>query len=708
MGSMTAEETREFTRTVRDVVGRDWGRASAAATADLRKLWDSVILHGWFDLAAEDAVDAALAVARETGRAACPLPVMDAFVAARLLADRPDLRGDIADGTMRVIVAVAGPGDERRSVRHAEAGDAAGRVLVLPADGGRVSLHPVERAVRTEGLAAPAWSDLLLGPAEAEFTVAAEPADEAVVLLRLGMAVRAMAAAERAHETAVEHAKIRRQFGRAIGAFGAVQQRTARCQIDVGAADLLIADAAARYGAGAPDWTLAAELATTHVAATATRVQFGAHHTLAAIGYYEEHDAPWLFRRVHADVTRLRAVARTRGEVADVLIETGAGLPVPDLGPSAAGFRTELRTFLDARTPPDHPTAGLDDDPELVAAMAERGWLGMAWPAEAGGRRAPLAEQLVLQQEIIYRRLPVSRALATVAAVGTALVRHGSAEQKERFLPRIRQGIFTVCLGYSEPEAGSDLGSLKTAAARDGDGWVINGQKLWTTNAHRTEYVWLAVRTDPRAAPPYAGISMFLVPTDTPGITVQQHRALSGETSCSVFLDDVRVPDTARVGKVNGGWEVITEALAGERVMLASIAATLHRQLDDLLAVVRSDAAALAGPRGSAERARLSGLAAAVQATRHLASAVGRVPAGPRTRLATPMAGVMGSELAEEFGEAALEILGPAAALGEGVTGVPGGGGFEQGLRTALTYVIGGGTNDVQRGLIARGLGLPW
>jgi alkylation response protein AidB-like acyl-CoA dehydrogenase len=292
--------------------------------------------------------------------------------------------------------------------------------------------------------------------------------------------------------------------------------------------------------------------------------------------------------------------------------------------------------------------------------------------------------------------------------LGNSILRHGTAAQQAAFLPLIRAGKMRFCLGYSEPEAGSDLASLRTRAQRDGAGWLINGQKLWTTGGHLASHVWLATRTDPGATPPHAGITVFLVPMDTPGITVRQHRALSGEVSCTVFYDDVRVPDAARVGEVNGGWKVITDALAGERVVMGGIAASLHRQLDDLLDFVRADPAATVGPRGSAARAKLGELAVTLQANRALvAAAIGATAAGGGARLEAPMAGVLGGELAESFGEAMLDILGPPGALSGEVPGTPGGGAFEYGLRLSIMYVVGGGTNDVQRGLIARGLGLP-
>jgi alkylation response protein AidB-like acyl-CoA dehydrogenase len=202
---------------------------------------------------------------------------------------------------------------------------------------------------------------------------------------------------------------------------------------------------------------------------------------------------------------------------------------------------------------------------------------------------------------------------------------------------------------------------------------------------------------------------VFLFPLKTPGVTIQQHTALSGEVSCTVFYDNVRVPDSARVGEINGGWSVIVDALAGERITMGNIAAALHRQLDDLLEFVRTDPERLAGPRGSAKRAMITDLAVRVQATRALVTAAVQASSTDiGAMFDAAMAGVMGGDLSEDFGEATLAIFGPAAALsGTGESEIPGGGAFEYGLRQSIMYVVGGGTNDVQRGLIARGLGLP-
>lgn len=702
---MDTNEVATFADSVRGTLARHWPSPTSAPDGDLAELWRAAAELGWLELGGDGALAAAVAAVRELGRVACPLPVMDAFVATRLFPHDGGLLDGIAAGEIRVVASVDdGTGAQ---IRHLDAAQQATHFLTLPASGGTALLRPLREAHETAGLAVPAWSRVMPGDPETTVEVDASTADEAVVLLRLQLAVRALAAAERAHEMAVAHAMERRQFGKVIGSFGAVQQRVATCQIDVGSGNLLVTDAVRALEENTPDRLLAAEIAVAHAAAAAPRVQLGAQHTLAAIGYFEEHDAPWLFRRVHGDITRLRTLPRAAGSVGDVLVEGTGSLPVADLGETGEAFRAEVRALFD--TFADRLGGStMDLDRELVKAVADRSWLGFAWPESAGGRGATLAEQVVLNEETAYRRAPISKALGAVMLLGNSILKHGTQEQQNTFLPLIRRGELSFCLGYSEPEAGSDLASLRTRAVRDEDHWVINGQKLWTTGGHTSDWVWLAVRTDPDASPRHAGITMFLIPMDTPGITVQQHRALSGEVSCTVFYDDVRVPDSMRVGAVDGGWKVITDALAGERISMGNIAAALHRQLDDLLAHVRENPDATVGTRGSHARALVTELAVGVQATRALvASAISATAQGDGARLAPPMAGVLGGELAERFGEAVLDILGPDAALSAEVPGVPGGGAFEYGLRLSVMYVVGGGTNDIQRGLIARALGLP-
>jgi len=704
--SLSPAERELFLSSARSALMELWPSATTAGAADtglLGRVWDLAAECGWFELGGAGDLPAAVALTAELGRVACPLPVLDGYVAVRLAGPLAWLADGIAAGMVRVLVASS----DEAEMRYADAAPAATHVLMLPEHGGVASVRTVATTRPLPGLAAPAWCDVTPGEEVVQLAVSAGQVAEAVVLLRLGLAARAAAAARRTHELAVEHARTRVQFGRVIGSFGAVQQRTASNQIDVSANGLLIDEAVRAFASGAEGWPLAARLAVEHVRLTAATVQLGAHHTLAASGYFEEHEGPWLFRRVHADLARLRALRDPAGEVADVLIDDGQHLPPVSADAGGERFRAELLALLDEHATGD-PAQPFGDGTALRDAMAGRGYFGMGWPAAWGGREAGVAEQVVLNEEVQYRRAPVRDALSTVMLLGNSILRHGTEEQKATFLPRIRRGEIRFCLGYSEPEIGSDLASLRTRAVRSDTDWVINGQKSWTTNAHVATHVWLACRTDPEAKPRHAGLTVFLIPMDTPGITVQRHTGLSGEISCTVFYDDVRVPDTARVGEVNGGWRVITDALAGERVTMGGVAAIMRRQFDDVLAAVRADPARYAGPHGSSGRAVLGRLAARLQATRVLvAAALMATAAGRGAALEAPMAGVLGGELAEEFGEAVLDLLGPEAALAEPHDGSPVPPTLEYQLRLSLMYVIGGGTNDIQRGLIARGLGLP-
>lgn len=697
MSHPTNPELAAFDDSVAGVIAKVWGDATAAEHGDVGKLWTAAAEQGWFELADAEALGLAVAASRRLGRAACPLPLMDGYGAAELFGDI-----GIGSGDMRVVVT----GDDSSPV---DEGGAATHVLVVPKNGGVARVVAIENAEPLAGLAIPSWSRITPGNIVAGREIDRTQADRVLVLTRMGKAARALAAAEYAQEMAVEHAKTRHQFGKPIGSFGAVQQRTAQCAIEIRAANLMLADAVSALEHGRNDAVMTAEIAVGYIAAIAPKVQLGAHHTLAAIGYFNEHPAPWLFRRVHSDITLLATVEPAHGTVGDALVETGARLPAADLGEVGEAFREEYRQFLSEQGARDGAPTQMHTDENITRAIAEKGWFGFGWPEQYGGRNASLAEQVVLNEETAYNRVGASKALGSVMLLGSSILRHGTEEQKQQFLPIIRAGEMNFCLGYSEPEAGSDLASLRTSAARDGDSWVINGQKLWTTTAQMSDWVWLAARTDPDAKPRQAGITVFLFSIHTPGITIQQHTALSGEVSCTVFYDEVRVPDSARVGEVNEGWAVIVDALAGERITMGNIAAALHRQLDDLLDFVGKEPELFAGPRGSVKRAMITDLAVRVQATRSLVNAAVQASSTDiGAMFDAAMAGVMGGDLSEDFGEATLAICGPAAALsGEGAGDIPGGGAFEYGLRQSIMYVVGGGTNDVQRGLIARGLGLP-
>jgi alkylation response protein AidB-like acyl-CoA dehydrogenase len=705
--ALSAEDLAAFSDSVAGDLRRVWPDATAAGAdpAVLSSLWESATNQGWTGLAADGAVDAVLAATAQLGRVACPLPLVDVYVASQLLVSQPDTVQAIAAGQIRLVVSVAS--SDVGTVRFAEAGPALTHVLLL-IGGTRVVLRPVTAVSPTPGLAKPDWSDVTLADeVTAEATVEADTAERALATLRLGLAARAVGAASRGLEMSLAHATDRVAFGKPIGAFQAVSHRAADGAADITASQALIREAAAALLTNRPDAVLAAELAVAFAGPATVRTQFGAQHTLAAQGYFEESEAPWLFRRVNADVSRIDAYPLVLGEVADALID-GAQLPFLDLGEDAETFRAEVRRFVE-KVAQDVPVRHMTDDggEAFKTGMREQGYITLAWPASVGGAEASVQRQTVFGEEISYARLPVG-GKGTADLLGAAIVRHGSDQQKERLLPLIATGDFPFYLGYSEPETGSDLAALRSTAVRDGDEWVVNARKMWGTGAHTAEWVWLAVRTDPDATPQHAGITVFLTKLDRPGFEVQQHRALSGEVSCSTFFDDYRIPDSDRVGEVNGGWKVITTALAQERVLMANVAADILRLLDDMLTEIRKDPAGTVGAPGSAKRGLITELAARLQAARVLVHAsVQATSTGGGARLEAPMAKIIASLLHEDFGEAALRIFGPAAALGENVPDVPGRGAFDYNLRYSIMQVVGGGTVDIQRNLVARSLGLP-
>jgi alkylation response protein AidB-like acyl-CoA dehydrogenase len=698
-------ELQAFQAAVRGGVTRVWpSPTTASQVSTVRQIYDLAVAQGWTALAAEGTVDAALVVQSTLGELACPAPIMDAFVAATALRAAGEVTWAEQIEAGELVAAVVTRQADGGPPIGVEAADVLTHLLVLPSGSGAIELCKVGAVTTTPGLALPAWSTV--EPAEPVLRLAVddEIVEDARCLVRLGLATRAVAAARQSHLLATEHAKTRVQFGRTVGSFQHVQKRAVDGLIDLTLFELLRAEAVRLHGGDDPSWRLAGELAVTHAASAAPRVQLGAHHTLAAVGYFEEHEAPWLFRRVHADLARLVAFPLAAGEVADFLLESLADLSSPALRPESAAFRREVRTFLRSALI-DVSEATAADDRTFVAALADRGYVRVAWPREWGGRESTIEEQAVLGEELAYHRAPGARERAAADIVGNALLRFGSSAQQAAYLPLIGAAQFPFYLGYSEPESGSDLASLRTTALPDGDGWVVNGAKLWGTGAHDAQYVWLAARTDPHASPPHAGISVFLFRTDVEGWSKSEHRALSGEISCSTFFDDVRIGADALVGELNDGWRVLRSALTDERIVMAASTAGVRRQFDDLVAGLRNHPE-LAGPRGSAARHLLSELAVRLQGARLLvraSMAAGHASEDAARRHAS-MAKIVAGELAEDFGEATLALLGPAAALSTGAT--IGGGHFEAGLRHSIVLVVGGGTADIQRNLMARSMGL--
>ena len=371
-----------------------------------------------------------------------------------------------------------------------------------------------------------------------------------------------------------------------------------------------------------------------------------------------------------------------------------------DFSPAEDAFRARVQSFLDAHLPAEFEPR----DPVFLKqwnkALGEAGWLGYAWPKEAGGGGATIIEQFILKEEMSVRRAPpLGSDFMGLTWVGPAIIQYGSEEQKQQFLPELLAGESIWCTGYSEPGSGSDLASLATRAERDGDDYVVNGQKIWTTLAHAAKWIFMLVRTESSSR--YGGITCVLIPMDSPGIEVQPIPNLSGVASFNqVFFNDVRVPVRNRLGKEGEGWRVVVGALAQERSGISEATEKL-RHIEDLEALARkmkrNGRPAVEDPEVRRKLASFRARIAAMRLTgmRHLTNQL----QGKRPSSETSINKLLRGQLEIEMDHFSMGLLGTQAQTD----------GSWQHL--SLSYhgtVIGGGTPNIQRNIIAeRILGLP-
>jgi len=322
------------------------------------------------------------------------------------------------------------------------------------------------------------------------------------------------------------------------------------------------------------------------------------------------------------------------------------------------------------------------------AKMAERGWLALTWPVEYGGSGRTTFEQFLLMDEFAYWGAPAID--LTASAVAPTIMRFGTDEQKKRWLPAILSGDVECAIGYSEPDAGSDLASLRTSARRDGESWVINGEKLWNTGAEFATHEWLVVRTDPDA-PKHKGLSVFMVPINATGVTVQPIVTWGGIRTNSVHFDDVRVDADALIGAENDGWRYLTTALDFERVSIG-VTGGLRRLYDETLRSLRDNDVDV--------RHRLAELSVQIESARLLNyRAAWMVDQGLMPNAEASMTKVVTTELQASVSAAVLELVEPDSFAAELARHM---------YRQAPYLRFGGGTNEIQRDIIAqRGLGLP-
>ncbi len=380
-----------------------------------------------------------------------------------------------------------------------------------------------------------------------------------------------------------------------------------------------------------------------------------------------------------------------------------------------SALRRELRSYFAALMTDDRRAALRGGDGELgegdayrevVAQMGADGWLALGWPTEYGGQNRSMMDQLIFTDEAAIAGAPVP--FLTINSVAPTIMHYGTDEQKAFFLPRIAAGQLHFSIGYSEPGAGTDLAGLRTTAVRDGDSYIVNGQKMWTSLVAYADYIWLACRTDPSTLEPggkkHKGISMLIVPTDAEGFSFTPVHTMAGIDTSATYYSDVRVPTSALVGEEGGGWPLVTNQLNNERVALCSAApiqTALRETIDWAQHTKTGDGQrVIDAPWVQTNLARVHAKVEFLKLINwKIASAAGSGEApSPADASATK---VFGTEFATEAYRLLMEVVGPAATLRQGSTGAHLNGRLERFQRTSLILTFGGGTNEIQRDIIA-------
>jgi alkylation response protein AidB-like acyl-CoA dehydrogenase len=384
-----------------------------------------------------------------------------------------------------------------------------------------------------------------------------------------------------------------------------------------------------------------------------------------------------------------------------------------DYTPEQTALRDELRAYLKPLITEelvrelDATEGGGPLYHQAIQKLGADGWLGIGWPKEVGGQARGPIEQFIFFDETQRAGFPVP--ILTLNTVGPTILKFGTDEQKKRFCPDILAGKCHFSIGYTEPGSGTDLASLKTTAVKDGDEWVINGQKIWTSLADHADYLWLACRTDP-AAPTHKAISMIIVPRETPGLQITPIHALGDNNTHACYFDNVRVPVGNLVGPENGGWRLITTQLNHERVALCSVGPfeTLWEQ---------TIAWAKETPDGKGGmvidipwvRSNLARVHAKLEALKLLnwqqAWNIAKDTLSPADASAIK---VFGSEFYVEGSRLLMEVHGAAGTLHWSSKGALLRGRLEKYYRMSLVLTFGGGTNEIQRDIICQaGLRMP-
>ncbi|QKT13530.1 MULTISPECIES: acyl-CoA dehydrogenase family protein [unclassified Rhodococcus (in: high G+C Gram-positive bacteria)] len=375
--------------------------------------------------------------------------------------------------------------------------------------------------------------------------------------------------------------------------------------------------------------------------------------------------------------------------------------------PEQLALRKELREYFANLLPAEKRRAageqgvGGEYFREVVKLLGQDGWLGIGWPEEYGGQGRSIEEQFVFFDEVQRAGLPFP--FVTVNTVGPTLMKYGTEEQKERFLPGILAGDIVFAIGYTEPEAGTDLASLKTRAVLDGEEWVVDGNKIFTSGANTADYVWLACRTDPEA-PKHKGISILVVPTDDPGFSWSPINTVGGLMVTSTYYSGIRVPQKDVIGEVNGGWQLIAAQLNHERIGLAAIGGRTYGLWHQVLDWAKANGA-IEIPWVQQEFARTHAKLEAMRLLNWKMTAA--VAADKLSGADAGATKAYGTETHIDVYRTLLGILGAAGRIRPESPGALLAGQIEQISRQGMVNTFGGGVNEVLRDMVGTmGLGL--
>lgn len=381
-------------------------------------------------------------------------------------------------------------------------------------------------------------------------------------------------------------------------------------------------------------------------------------------------------------------------------------------------FRLEIRAFLTEHLGSDW--SGIDPDAyfteenwplirKLTRKLAEKGWLTLGWPEEYGGQGRSHLDQMLYNEETAYFRAPTRDAMIGVELVGPTLMLYGTDDQKSEFLPGIADGSDVYCQGFSEPGSGSDLASLQLRAVRDGDDFILNGAKIWTSGAHRSNRCYLMARTDPYARK-HRGISVFIIDMAIPGIEVRPIVNMYGlEYFNQIFFEDVRVTEANMVGEENQGWYVAATSLDFERSGIAQFAWN-RRNLEELAHLAKQvEVGGRLPDEDPIMLRRLAELWAANEAGRMIAYKVGWMQSQDRVpNQEASISKLMGSEIAQRIADLGMQLAGSYGLLDRGSNRALLDGRPAREWMDSTSFTIRAGTSEIQRNIIAtRGLGLP-